>query len=53
VVNTLTGLLPEVIDLGVLGHSTVQHSVLDLAGCAELVAFLLNLHRQLSGRRDD
>jgi hypothetical protein len=52
VTDTDTAYAPEVSGLGVLGHASVHHGVLDLARRAKLVALLLDLHTAMDmGRK--
>ena len=44
---------PQVPHLLALGHTTIYHSVLDLRTSSKLVALLLDLNCELSGRRKD
>ena len=43
----------QVPNLRSLGHATVDARGLDLGTSAKLAAFLVNLHRELTGRRQD
>ncbi len=45
--------VPEVTQLLALGHAAIDDAVSDVTGVSELVALNLDLHGQLSGRRED